>query len=156
MPNPPQQGQQGQQQAPQSQGPPWLQMIGRHLPQLLHYARSGRNPDVVADFVAEQLPAESLGMIYQTLTGAGFLDEFVRHVPDAREHMEWFGAFFNRVLEWIEPPGTGSESDEEGAAGAAGAAPDPPDGKPEVGTVARGGGAATGDGGDVAPGEGGE
>lgn len=115
------------------QGPPWLQMIRPYLPQLIRYARIGRDPAVIADFVAEELPQQSLGMIYQTLTGPGFLDEFVRVVPDAREHQEWFGRFFARVLEWIEPPGasdTGSGDDD--------APDDARSSKPEVGTVAEG------------------
>lgn len=124
MTNPPNQVQGSQ----PPQGPPWLQMMAPYLPQLLRYAKLGRDPNVIADFVAEELPAQHLGLIYQTLSDPSFPDTFVQHVPPAGEHVEWFTEFFGRVLEWIEPPES-SSSPAEPAKPA----------KPEVGTVAGGG-----------------
>lgn len=115
---------------PQQQQPPWLQMMGPYLPQLVRYAQLGRNPEVVADFVAEELPDRHLGMIYQTLSDPTFPDAFVRAVPDAREHLEWFTAFFSRVLEWVEPPDAPSSTSSAGENGAPA--------KPDVGNVADG------------------
>jgi hypothetical protein len=115
--------------------PPWLRMIAPYLPQLLRYAAAGRDPHVVADFVAEEVPDAQLGMIYQTLTAPTFRDEFFAHVPDARTHDEWFGSFFSRLLEWIDPPTdeTGTSLEDQAA--------ELDGSKPEVGTVARDGSA---------------
>lgn len=105
--------------------PAWYPLLRTQLPQLLQWAAAGKNPEVMADFVAEMMPDNVMAMAYPHLSNPAFQDELVAHVPEAGAHREWFGAFVARLMEWytMDDPPAAPES----------ASP------PEVGTVASGG-----------------
>lgn len=92
--------------------PAWFPLLERALPSLVKWAHEEKDPELRADVVIEDLPDRFLAPIHEQLKrGPAFVSEFLEHVPDARAHRDWFGAFFARILEdlesmWIEDGGT--------------------------------------------------
>ncbi|MGE0347387.1 MAG: hypothetical protein AB7N73_14955 [Gemmatimonadales bacterium] len=99
--------------------PPWYALLERGLPQLLAWARDGKDPELRADVIVEDLPDHYLGPVHEQLArGAPFLEEFLAHVPEARPHGEWFRAFFARVLADLEAMFQDADQETNGAADA--------------------------------------
>ncbi|MGE0160723.1 MAG: hypothetical protein AB7T31_15050 [Gemmatimonadales bacterium] len=87
--------------------PEWYPMIERAIPSMLSWARSGKDPELRADLVVEDLPDNMLGPIHEQLQREGFLGEFVANVPEAGPLQAWFGEFFGRIRQalddmWVE------------------------------------------------------
>lgn len=86
--------------------PPWFAIFGPVIPALLGWARAGKDPQLRAELVLDELADEQLGLVHSYLSAEGFSADFFRHVPDAAQTQDWFGAFFDAVLAGIdyEPP----------------------------------------------------
>lgn len=92
------------QNPPDPDRPAWWPVFGRAVPQLLEWAKAGKDPELRADFVLDELPDEYLGPVYEQLSrGDVFMEEFLAAVPAARPHRQWFDDFFVRILAQIRP-----------------------------------------------------
>ncbi len=92
--------------APQPQGPPverpdWFPIFEPVIPQLLGWARAGKDATLRAEYVLDELPAHMIDPVYHFLTAEGFSAEFFATVQPAAEFREWFGAFFDSMLAGI-------------------------------------------------------
>lgn len=85
--------------APSPNGrPAWYPVLERAIPQLVAWARAGKDPELRADLVIDDLPDHLLGPVHEQLErGDNFLTEFFEHVPPAGDFRVWFGTFFQRL-----------------------------------------------------------
>lgn len=89
--------------APTEPAPPaWFGLFQPMVPQLLTWA--GRNADAVlrAEFVLDELADDQLGTVHAFLSADSFLPEFFAYVSGAGDHRDWFGTFFQTMLQGIE------------------------------------------------------
>ena len=84
--------------------PNWHQFLAPLLPRALGWAQAGKDPELRADVLLEDLPDEQLGMVYSILSDPNFRGEFFRTFPAAAAHTEWFDTLFRRLAGGIMPP----------------------------------------------------
>jgi len=85
------------------QRPPWDILIGPYLPAIFKWAREGKNPELRAEFVVDELTPEAEGIVLEQLRrGPEFFSEFMLLHPEARPWEEWLAAFWFSVANQFE------------------------------------------------------
>lgn len=89
--------------AGQPQRPPWDILIGPYLPAIFKWAREGKNPELRAEFVVDELTPQAESIVLEQLRrGPAFFSEFMILHPEARPWEEWLAAFWLELANQFE------------------------------------------------------
>ena len=93
--------------------PAWLPYLRPTVPLLLKYARSGKDAQIKAANMIDDLSEENRRLIAAFAEAENFVDQVITHIPEfqAPELKEWFVVFFSTVQDMLTEPEEGSPMD---------------------------------------------
>ena len=102
-------------QGPRPPRPEWDVALAPFVPALQGWAARAKDPDFCAEFVVPDIPTRWLPLLEAQLErGDAFLVEFFALHPEARNHQEWYRAFWDSVAFFLSGPEVEGEEDGDG------------------------------------------
>lgn len=99
--------------------PEWEPLLAPFLPHLQEWAAAGKNPDLRAQLVVDDLPQPVLPLLLGQLgRGEEFLAEFFATRPETRPHETWYRMFWEAIrdqFDWEEEAPEGQVEEYRGA-----------------------------------------